>query len=241
MLLPINLRLVTPLVAAGLLAFVPVAHAQEHVLMQPGATVQLAPLPVQQGGQPPVVIQQQYPQPVYVQPGYGPAPQYGQPQMQMQPGGPTYYIQAPQTAAPATPPLGPKVLRNWDESQPIPPGYHVEEHARKGLVIGGAVMFGTMYLLTALGAAIASDAGSNTTALWVPAVGPFIQMGQAGSATGGFFLALDGLIQVGGIAMFTIGFAAPKTDAVRNDAKITFKLSPIVAKDFTGSGLVGTF
>jgi hypothetical protein len=233
---------VTPLVATGLLAFVPDAHAQEHVLMQPQATVQLAPLPVQQGPQPGVVVQQQYPAPVYQQPQYGPPPQYGQPQYGPPPmqGGPTYYIQAPPMAPPSAP-IGPRVLRNWDESQPIPPGYHVEEHARKGLVIGGAVMFGTMYLLTALGAAIVSDTGNNATALWVPAVGPFIQMGQAGSATGGFFLALDGLIQVGGLAMFTIGLAAPKTEAVRNDAAIQFKLAPIVAKDHTGMGLVGTF
>jgi hypothetical protein len=124
----------------------------------------------------------------------------------------------------------------------VPPGYHVEEHARKGLVIGGAVMFGTMYLLTALGAAIASDAGSNSTALWVPAVGPFIQMGQSSSATGAFLLALDGVVQVGGLAMFTIGLAAPRTEVVRNDVgSLTIKVSPIVAGDSRGMGLVGTF
>jgi hypothetical protein len=118
----------------------------------------------------------------------------------------------------------------------------VEEHARKGLVIGGAVMFGTMYLLTALGAAIASDAGSSATALWVPAVGPFIQMGQSQSATGAFLLAFDGVIQVGGLAMFTIGLAAPRTEVVRNDVgSLTIKFSPIVAGDSKGMGLVGTF
>lgn len=226
-----TLRLLPPLVATGLLAFVPSAQAQERVQLQqqPSTTVQLAPLPVQQGQQPPtVVIQQQYPQPMYQQPQYAPPPP------------PTYYVQAPPQAGPA--PIGPRVLRNWDDSQPVPPGYHVEEHARKGLVIGGAVMFGTMYLLTALGAAIASDAGSNATALWVPAVGPFIQMGQSSSATGAFLLALDGVVQVGGLAMFTIGLAAPRTEVVRNDVgSLTIKVSPIVAGDSRGMGLVGTF
>jgi hypothetical protein len=239
MLQPRTLRLLPPLVATGLLALAPSAHAQEHVQLQqqPSTTVQLAPLPPQQQGQqaPTVVIQQQYPQPMYQQaPQYAPPPQYGPPP------GPTYYVQAPQ--APAAPPLGPRVLRNWDDSQPVPPGYHVEEHARKGLVIGGAVMFGTMYLLTALGAAIAQDNGGGAAALWVPAVGPFIQMGQSGSATGGFLLALDGVIQVGGLAMFTIGLAAPRTEVVRDGiGSLTIKVSPIIAGDSRGMGLVGTF
>jgi hypothetical protein len=227
---PRTLRLVTPLIVGGLLAVAPLAQAQERGQ----ATVQLAPLPVQQQPQT-VIIQQPYPSPVYQT---APVPQYGPPP------GQTYYVQAP-PQGPAVP-TGPRVLRNWDDSQPIPPGYHAEEHARKGLVIGGAVLFGSMYLLSALVAAVDSDAyqgqSNPAAALWVPAVGPFIQMGNTGSATAGVFLAIDGLAQIGGIAMFTIGLADPKTEMVRNDlGSIHVKLAPIIASGHEGMGLVGTF
>jgi hypothetical protein len=111
------------------------------------------------------------------------------------------------------------------------------------------VLFGVTYLFSALAAAVASDAnngGSNPlAALWVPAAGPFIQLFESGnSATGSLVLVLDGLCQVGGISMFAIGLAAPKTMLIRNDLassapRLTF--APIVGPGRSGMGLVGTF
>ena len=98
-----------------------------------------------------------------------------------------------------------------------------------------------MYFLTTLAAAISSDAGSPANALYIPAVGPFIQMAQAGSATGTFLLAIDGVAQLGGIAMFAVGMAAPKTVLVRNDLGIDLHFVPVVARDRQGMALVGTF
>jgi hypothetical protein len=121
---------------------------------------------------------------------------------------------------------------------------------RTGLVAGGAVLFGVTYLFSALAAAIASDANPGQanpySTLWVPAAGPFIQMFQPGNgATGSLFLALDGLCQVGGISMFAIGLAAPKTMLVRNDLASSsaphLALAPILGPGRSGMGLVGTF
>jgi hypothetical protein len=234
---------VTPLIAAGLLTFAAQASAQQGG--PPPGQVQLAPLPPTQP--PTVIIQQQYPPPVYQPPPY---PQQGYPQQAQpyyvqpgtQPGQPIYIQQMP---APQSAPMSPRVIKDWDESQPIPPGYHQESHVRRGLVIGGAVLFGTTYLLSALSAAVVSDANSGSSnpaaALYIPAVGPFVEMGQVGSATAGFFLALDGLCQVGGITMFIVGLASPKTELVRNDFGFQLHLAPIISRDHSGMGLVGTF
>jgi hypothetical protein len=202
-----------------------------------------------------VVVQQ--PQPVYPQgyapayppgyappPGYGPGPGYTTPiYQQVQPS----YI--PQSVAFS----GPRVITDWSEGEPIPPGYHETTRIRKGLVIGGAVLFGTTYLFTALGASVVEGCGnscgnSNVGSLFVPGVGPFIQMAQPGNgALGNFWLAVDGIAQLGGITMFVVGLAAPKTVLIRNDLGSSSKkdfqlaLSPIVGPGRQGMGLVGAF
>ena len=134
----------------------------------------------------------------------------------------TQQVYVPQSVAMS----GPRRITDWDESEPVPPGYHVTTHVRTGMLVGGAVLFGSLYLLSILTAAIAQDTnnavnggnGSNPdTSLYVPAVGPFLQMANTSSATGNVFLAIDGIGQCGGIAMFIYGIASPKTYLVRND------------------------
>jgi hypothetical protein len=223
-----------PLAAALVLGVSARADAQE--------SPQYAPLPAQPP--PTVVVQQpQYAQPQYAPPP-GPPPVYQTGPVYAQPGYPPPQMYAP---PPGMSPQygvqnGPRVIRNWDESQPLPPGYHVESRVRVGLIVGGAVTFGTMYLLTALVAGLVDDGGGSAGACYVPGIGPFIQMGQADTATDGFLLALDGIVQLGGIAMLVAGIAAPKTELVRNDiGGVHFNVAPIIAKDHTGMGLVGTF
>jgi hypothetical protein len=188
-------------------------------------------------------------------PGYGPAPAYP-------PGaapGPVYTTPIYQQTQPSYIPQsvafsGPRVINDWSEGEPIPPGYHESTRIRRGLVIGGAVLFGTTYLLSALVGSIAITAnddcqgcsGSSLGALLIPAVGPFVAMGNSGNtALGDFWLAFDGLLQVGGITMFAVGIAAPKTVLVRNDLGsnqgIHLSLAPIVAPGRQGMGVIGTF
>jgi hypothetical protein len=164
-------------------------------------------------------------------PGYAPGPGYPTPLYpQTQP---SYVLQS-------VPILGPPIIRNWSEGEPIPPGYHSTTRTRTGLVVGGAVMFGVSYFVSALVAK-----GNQEAALWVPAAGPFIQMFQNGNdAKSTVLLALDGIFQVGGISMFAIGLAVPKTLLVRNDvasAGPRLTIAPIVGPGHSGMGLVGTF
>jgi hypothetical protein len=143
---------------------------------------------------------------------------------------------------------GPRLISDWEEGQPIPPGYHPDTRIRKGLVIAGGVIFGTMYFFSALAAAVGSDSagpgqGNPEAALWIPGVGPFIQMTSTSSATGNVFLALDGLCQAGGLAMAIYGLAAPKTVLVRNDLG-GLHLTPMpmtFGRNGEGLGVVGTF
>ncbi|HVY45214.1 MAG TPA: hypothetical protein VHB21_05005, partial [Minicystis sp.] len=152
--------------------------------------------------------------------------------------------------------LGPKVM-DYDEGEPIPAGYHLATRARKGLVITGGVLFGTFWLFSALGAAIANDTGDrNAWPFYVPAVGPFIALATEGQtrqleSSLTFAYVLDGLIQTGGLAMFVGGLAFPSTKLVRNDigatkprglfADVTIRPAPVSLGDGRlGLGFVGT-
>jgi hypothetical protein len=146
---------------------------------------------------------------------------------------------------------GPRIIRDWQEGDPIPPGYHPSTRIRSGLVGGGAAMFGAPYLLSVLAAAIDSDlcnGVSNCTTtlapLYIPVVGPFITLGTAGgSATGDVFLVVDGILQATGVVLFVFGIAVPKTVLLRNDlgALKNVMPTPIIGKNFTGAGLTAQF
>jgi hypothetical protein len=128
----------------------------------------------------------------------------------------------------------------------------VETRPRRGLVIAGVIVFGSGYLLSILDAPLVTGFSSltgNTNpsvgALFVPGVGPFIEIGQLADATWTPFLLLDGLAQLGGIAMIIAGVNVPKTVLVPNEygASPGFRFSfvPIAAPGRQGLGLVGTF
>jgi hypothetical protein len=144
---------------------------------------------------------------------------------------------------------GPHEIRSWQEGDAIPSGYHRVERLRRGLIVAGAVTFGTLYLLSSLSAAASADANQGQAnplgALWVPGIGPFIQMAQTSSATGNYVLAIDGLAQSAGLAMLIVGLTSTKTVLVRNDLgeeeKPKIQATPIVGRNMTGMGLVGTF
>jgi hypothetical protein len=141
---------------------------------------------------------------------------------------------------------GPRMIKDWDETQPIPMGYHAETRVRKGLIISGAVMLGVAYLYSALTAAIGADiyrgSGQNNpvAALFVPVAGPFIEIGYSGSATGNVLLVIDGLLQASGAAMIIGGIAAPKMVLVRNDLG-SMSLTPLSVPHGTGMALTFNF
>jgi hypothetical protein len=134
---------------------------------------------------------------------------------------------------------GPARMR-WDDDRAAPSGYHLEGGVRDGLVIGGAVTLGSLYLLTALTAAALHDTNreGNPGVLYVPVAGPFLHLKDASSDTAKLVLVVDGLAQAAGAAMLVVGLTAPRTFAVRNDAA-TIAITPVIGPG--RAGVVGTF
>jgi hypothetical protein len=146
-----------------------------------------------------------------------PYPYYQQPYPQPYP----YY----QQAQPGT--YGPSPTLPYREGSALPAGYHLEERPRKGLVIAGAVVLGTTYVLSAS----IGMASTNTADRWllVPVFGPFMDLGARGSRTctsaSGevdcvfepiirIYLALDGVVQVAGAVLLTTGLVFRKKELV---------------------------
>jgi hypothetical protein len=196
--------------------------------------------------------QQPPPQQVQPPPPYQPPPP--PPGYQQQPvQGPQYVAPLSQQTQPTYVPQsvalsGPREIKDWQEGDPIPPGYRPVERTRKGLVIGGAVTFGVLYLISALVASANADANPDqanpAAALYVPAIGPFIQMASTDGSTPKLFLAIDGIAQSAGVAMFVVGLTSPKTVLVRNDLgdnRPRVHFAPMLSSTTQGAGLVGTF
>lgn len=191
----------------GLVAALASATAAVLLLSSVEARAQGAPPPPPPGfeqQQPPA--QQPPPPPPYGggYPGYAPPPGYYPP---------------PGYSVPPAALIGPKTL-DYEEGDPIPPGYHVDTRIRKGLLIGGAVTFGSLYLLSAITASSLRDASiaDDVTPLYIPAVGPFVTIGTTSSeGLGTFLLIVDGVAQSGGLLMAILGLTLQETLLVRND------------------------
>jgi hypothetical protein len=142
---------------------------------------------------------------------------------------------------------GPRIIKDWDDTQMIPHGYHRETRVRKGMVISGAIIFGVPYLYSALAGAVGSDAssvdgGSNKlAAMYVPVLGPFIEMGETSSATVRYMLALDGAAQAVGAFMVIYGLTSPRPVLVRNDLALLTVVPMHFGKDGAGAGFIGRF
>ncbi len=158
-----------------------------------------------------------------------------------------------QTYAPFTYAQGPRTLP-YEEGQPVPPGYSPREKPRIGLIIAGAVTLGVSYLFSVLAFAVDDsvscdfDTGTGDACesdLWpltIPVAGPFLTLGTTGGAQEGLMiLILDGLAQVGGVAMLVLGLSSKKTVLVRNDLA-EVQLAPLAVEGaLRGIALHGRF
>lgn len=141
---------------------------------------------------------------------------------------------------------GPKVLEA-EEGQPTPPGYVYAEKRRTGAIVGGAVLFGTTYALSLFGAFVGAVSQSVTfdgpghnksyAPLLLPAVGPFLQIGQGASSAGTLVLVADGIAQSAGLGLLIYGLASKRSVFVRQDIAVV----PSVGNGNTGAMLVGRF
>jgi hypothetical protein len=139
---------------------------------------------------------------------------------------------------------GPRFIKDWEPGQPIPYGYHAENRVRKGPIIAGSVLFGVFYGLSSFSASVGQDSSTGTNrleSLYIPVVGPFAQLFQThSSATGDYFLIVDGGAQAAGVILFIYGMTSPRPLLVRND--LAFTVAPMkLGRDGNGFGFVGRF
>lgn len=127
--------------------------------------------------------------------------------------------------------------------QPAPATQEVDTgrtRPRLGLVISGAAMFAASYLSVAIVGAFAMDLG-NPEGGWLllPVGGPFICIAECFDEGEGLsaILVLDGLVQLAGLTLFIIGFAAqaPVYERAANDGP-QLAVAPWVDED--GAGLM---
>lgn len=208
----------TTLPALALLLITPATWAQTPPPAAPPATLDPPPAPL---APPPAAAQ---PPPA----GYAPPPAGYAP--------PPGYALVPAYSYPVLAPTGPETMP-CEDGYPIPDGYHPEKRVRKGLIIAGAVTFGVMYSMSAFSAA----KGDGDKALFVPVLGPFIQLGHLDSSPiapyVGAILVADGVAQTVGVAMLIAGLASKKHVLVRQDvATTTVRITPLTM-GYAGAGV----
>jgi hypothetical protein len=140
------------------------------------------------------------------------------------------------------------------ESASVPQGYMIRKEARPGLITAGTIVLLIPYSLSLV--AVSSSSGSSDREsdhmgwLIVPALGPWLSLAQRncssykyvedrdGCGAVNAFLLLDGLVQMAGATLITVGVAARKNVLVK---KATWTVAPSHVQ--TGYGLIarGTF
>ena len=284
-----NIRLRVAAVAAIACTWQARVHAQSSSEpVQPAPTqagsgpAPAAPPTASQGGQAPPPPGYGTPQQGYGQapppPGYGtpqqgygqapPPPGYGTPQQgygQAPP--PPGYGAPPPYGGVATgygqPQWGRPAIIPYDEGDPMPPGYHLEDRIRKGPFVTGLAIGGAAYMLSV--SIAAGDSFENQKGwLLLPAIGPWITLlarddtcdvstttigsvdeardcAYEASSAAEVLLVFDGILQGTGLLLVTIGLAAPRTVLVRDDAAELVVQPVRVGRSGYGMGLSGSF
>jgi len=141
-----------------------------------------------------------------------PYPSQGYPPQPYPPPAPTYAPPAATAYVPMVP--GPRYIR-YEDGQPVPPGYQLEQRMWGGMVIPGGVLFGVFY---SIGALIAAGSNPPRDAGWLvaPVIGPWVMLASTTDGAGRFFLTSDGIVQAASVALLVVGFHGRKV-LVRSD------------------------
>lgn len=149
---------------------------------------------------------------------------------------------------PATTKTTPYTISEWQEGEPIPPGYHPVQRLRRRPIIAGAIVLGVFYFISTLAAAGQHDSsnGQNTSDAWLyaPVAGPFITMARTWSSVANVMLFIDGAAQTAGAALLVWGITSPQTVLAHNDYLATIRVTArplLLGRDGAGLGLVGAF
>ena len=141
----------------------------------------------------------------------------------------------------------PATLPYVEDGAPIPQGYVLDEYHPRGLILGGAITLGTLYLIS-LSVAPSDDYKNGNGWLAVPVIGPFGWLATRKTPTCGSgsytytctdestnrtYVMFDGLGQVAGASLFIAGLA------ITRKRLVLFNQDAIVAPyaTSTGSGL----
>lgn len=171
--------------------------------------------------------------------------------------------QPPAPSAPRQAPQSPQQpagvdTRHWRDGDPIPPGYHVEDLPRSGLVTAGYIVTGIPYFFSVV-AALSANNDNESGWLLVPFAGPWVTMGRrrygcnadAMNQTTGqsltcvadvfvvMGLIFDGIVQATGGTLLLTGYVATKPGLVRNDAAL--RVLPMQMGAGMGVGAFGEF
>ena len=141
--------------------------------------------------------------------------------------------------------------------QPVPEGFHKERKIDSGLLASAIGSFVIGYGAAALTAIPAANQGGSV--LLVPFAGPFLMMGNVqqdssrcdpsktictdgrGQADLDGYLAIMGAAQIIGAGLFITALVARHDVLVRDTAKVSVRVSPIVTGQLAGVQFTGTF
>lgn len=125
----------------------------------------------------------------------------------------------PPGAHPPPPIFGPSRLP-YKEGDPVPFGYTIETRPRYRMATAGIATFAPLYGMSVLfaGSFVGAEGarGGWYTPLFIPVIGPFVAIGTSDAEeAGAFMLALDGLGQLTGAALFVAGMLADEKFVTR--------------------------
>jgi hypothetical protein len=126
----------------------------------------------------------------------------------------------------------------WRPGEVIPPGYAPYSRPDTGLLVGGSVAFGTVYLPSFVTAWVGMFGGvPELTPLFIPVVGPLVSMGTLEAEDAGVYvLALNAGIQALGVTLFAMSFLDDDAYLRRIDGKAARAVPPSLDVRFTGTG-----
>jgi hypothetical protein len=136
---------------------------------------------------------------------------------------------------------------DYEEGDPVPYGYVIEEKRRLGPLIAGASTFGIAYMFSVGIAALdmmlpyADDPTHSAWPLFIPVAGPFVTIMNARETWIKTFLIIDGAMQAVGVTLLSYGLASKKQVLVLQGADLRVVPMPMVAADRVGLGFVGAF
>jgi hypothetical protein len=142
---------------------------------------------------------------------------------------------------------GPKLIEPLDDLRPPPDGYTEVQRRRKGMLIGGSITFGVSYGIALLVAAAGDDdarynGGHNEfAAMWVPVLGPLLQIGNTETSEGKVVLLGMGGAEALGATMLFVGLTSTKRMFLRNDLVGSLHVAPMAGHGSSGVVLSGQF